>query len=87
MNLALLEDGLIVMIIGMGTVFIFLTIMIWAMDLNGRVLQIINSSLRKCLLKRKLLRKMRRVIMMKKLHLQLPVQWQQQERNRLLKEG
>ena len=42
MNLALLEDGLIVMIIGMGTVFIFLTIMIWAMDLNGRVLQIIN---------------------------------------------
>ena len=36
MNLALLEDGLIVMIIGMGTVFIFLTIMIWAMDLNGR---------------------------------------------------
>ena len=88
MNLALLEDGLIVMIIGMGTVFIFLTIMIWAMDLNGRVLQIINKFfLRKCLLKRKLLRKMRRVIMMKKLHLQLPVQWQQQERNRLLKEG
>ena len=43
MNLALLEDGLIVMIIGMGTVFIFLTIMIWAMDLNGRVLQIINK--------------------------------------------
>ena len=40
MNLALLEDGLIVMIIGMGTVFIFLTIMIWAMDLNGRVLQL-----------------------------------------------
>ena len=34
MNLALLEDGLIVMIIGMGTVFIFLTIMIWAMDLK-----------------------------------------------------
>ena len=33
MDLALLEDGFIVMIIGMGTVFVFLSIMIFAMHL------------------------------------------------------
>ena len=43
MNLALLEDGLIVMIIGMGTVFVFLSIMIFAMHLNGKVLQVLNK--------------------------------------------
>ena len=43
MNFALLEDGLIVMIIGMGTVFVFLSIMIFAMHLNGKVLQVLNK--------------------------------------------
>ena len=35
MDLALLEDGFIVMIIGMGTVFV--------MHLNGKVLQVLNK--------------------------------------------
>ena len=43
MDLALLEDGFIVMIIGMGTVFVFLSIMLFAMHLNGKVLQVLNK--------------------------------------------
>lgn len=43
MDLTLLKDGIFVMIIGMGTVFIFLSIMIVAMNLNGKVLKIINK--------------------------------------------
>ena len=43
MDLALLEDGFIVMIIGMGTVFVFLSIMIFAMHLNGKVQQVLNK--------------------------------------------
>ena len=43
MDFALLEDGFIVMIIGMGTVFVFLSIMIFAMHLNGKVLQVLNK--------------------------------------------
>ena len=43
MDLALLEDGFIVMIIGMGTVFVLLSIMIFAMHLNGKVLQVLNK--------------------------------------------
>lgn len=43
MDIALLEDGFIVMIIGMGTVFVFLSIMIFAMHLNGKVLQVLNK--------------------------------------------
>ena len=43
MDLALLEDGFIVMIIGMGTVFVFLSIVIFAMHLNGKVLQVLNK--------------------------------------------
>ena len=43
MDLALLEDGFIVMIIGMGKVFVFLSIMIFAMHLNGKVLQVLNK--------------------------------------------
>lgn len=43
MDLMLLKDGFFVMVIGMGTVFIFLTIMIWVMQLNGKLLQIINK--------------------------------------------
>ena len=31
------------MIIGMGTVFVFLSIMIFAMHLNGKVLQVLNK--------------------------------------------
>ena len=43
MNLTLLEDGIFVMIIGMGTVFIFLTVMICIMYLNGKVLKFVNK--------------------------------------------
>ena len=43
MDLALLEDGFIVMIIGMGTVFVFLSIMIFAMHQIGKVLQVLNK--------------------------------------------
>ena len=43
MNATLWNDALLVMIIGMGTVFVFLTVMIWAMDLNGKVLQFVNK--------------------------------------------
>ena len=43
MDIALLEDGFIVMIIGMGTVIVFLSIMIFAMHLNGKVLQVLNK--------------------------------------------
>ncbi len=43
MDLSLLKDGIYVMCIGMGTVFIFLTIMICAMYLNNKVLIIVNK--------------------------------------------
>ena len=43
MNATLWNDALLVMIIGMGTVFVFLTVMIWVMDLNGKVLQFVNK--------------------------------------------
>ena len=43
MNATLWNDALLVMIIGMGTVFVFLTVMIWAMDFNGKVLQFVNK--------------------------------------------
>ena len=43
MDISLWKDALFVMVIGMGTVFVFLTVMIWAMDLNGKVLQLVNK--------------------------------------------
>ena len=41
MDLSLLKEGAIIMVIGMGTVFIFLTIMIFAMNINELVLKFI----------------------------------------------
>ena len=43
MDATLWKDALFVMVIGMGTVFVFLTVMIWAMDFNGKVLQFVNK--------------------------------------------
>lgn len=43
MDLTLFKEGFVVMIIGMGTVFIFLTIMIWVMNLNSHILKIVNK--------------------------------------------
>ena len=43
MNATLWNDALLVMIIGMGTVFVLLTVMIWAMDFNGKVLKFVNK--------------------------------------------
>lgn len=42
MDFTLLEDGFFVMIIGMSTVFVFLTVMIWVMYLNGYILKFVN---------------------------------------------
>lgn len=41
MDLSLLKEGAIIMVIGMGTVFIFLTIMIFAMNINEFFLKFI----------------------------------------------
>lgn len=43
MDITLLKEGFIVMVIGMGTVFFFLTIMIYAMKLNDIVLAFIGK--------------------------------------------
>ena len=43
MDLTLLKEGAIIMAIGMGTVFIFLTIMIAAMNINEAVLKFIGK--------------------------------------------
>ena len=41
MDLTLLKEGAIVMAIGMGTVFVFLIIMIYAMNINEIILKFI----------------------------------------------
>ena len=44
MEISLLKEGLFVMIIGMGTVFIFLSVMILIMHLNSFIMQkVINK--------------------------------------------
>lgn len=43
MDITLLKEGIIIMVIGMGTVFFFLTIMIYAMRLNEIVLKFVNK--------------------------------------------
>ena len=43
MESVLLEDAVFIMVIGMGTVFIFLTILIGAMNLNEKILKIISK--------------------------------------------
>ncbi len=43
MDLTLLKEGFVVMVIGMGTVFVFLTIMIWVMNFNSKILKIVNK--------------------------------------------
>lgn len=43
METTLLNDGVFIMVIGMGTVFVFLTILIGAMNLNEKILKFINK--------------------------------------------
>lgn len=43
MDLSLLKEGFFVMVIGMGTVFAFLSIMIFAMNINSYILKILNK--------------------------------------------
>lgn len=43
MDLTLLKEGAIIMVIGMGTVFVFLTIMICAMNINELVLKFVGK--------------------------------------------
>ncbi len=40
---SLLQDGVIVMFIGMGFVFIFLIIMVWTMNITARVIEKLNN--------------------------------------------
>ena len=42
MDTTLLKEGIIIMVIGMGTVFFFLTIMIGAMNINEIVLKFVG---------------------------------------------
>ena len=43
MDMTLLKEGIIIMVIGMGTVFFFLTIMIGAMNINKKVLKFVGK--------------------------------------------
>ncbi len=42
-NLSLLKDGMVIMTLGMGFVFLFLVIMVYAMDLMAAVIKKINN--------------------------------------------
>ncbi len=43
MDSTLLKDGVVIMAIGMGTVFVFLVVMIYVMELNSKVLRYISK--------------------------------------------
>ena len=43
MDLTLLKEGTVIMIMGMGTVFLFLVIMIATMHLNEKILAFVNK--------------------------------------------
>ena len=43
MDLALLKEGVVITVLGMGTVFLFLTLMIFAMRINEFVLKFVNK--------------------------------------------
>ena len=42
-NISLFEDGMIIMLIGMGFVFLFLVIMVYAMNIMALVIKKINN--------------------------------------------
>lgn len=42
-SLALLQDGIAIMLIGMGVVFAFLTIMVYVMDFNAVLIKKLNK--------------------------------------------
>ena len=43
MNTELLKDGCLLMIIGMGFVFVFIQLMVWFMQINAKVIGWINK--------------------------------------------
>jgi sodium pump decarboxylase gamma subunit len=43
MNIELLKDGCLLMLIGMGFVFVFIQLMVWFMQLNAKIIEIINK--------------------------------------------
>lgn len=43
MDLTLLKEGFFIMVIGMGTVFVFLIIMIYAMEISSAVLKVVGK--------------------------------------------
>lgn len=43
MDLELLKEGSLIMVIGMGTVFFFLVVMIFAMETSAKVLKFVNK--------------------------------------------
>ena len=43
MDLALFKEGIVITVLGMGTVFLFLTLMIFAMEINEFVMRFVNK--------------------------------------------
>lgn len=43
MNQELFKDGCLIMLIGMGSVFIFIQLMVWFMQINTKIIEIINK--------------------------------------------
>ncbi len=74
MDLTLFKEGFVVMVIGMGTVFVFLTIMIWVMNLNSYILKIVNKYFPEELPVDKTISKRNLLLTMKKLHWLLQLQ-------------
>ena len=43
MDITLLKEATIIMVMGMGTVFFFLVVMIWSMNINEKVLKFVSK--------------------------------------------
>ena len=43
MNQELFKDGCLIMLIGMGSVFIFIQLMVWFMQINTKIIEFINK--------------------------------------------
>ncbi len=43
MSLELLKEGFLVLLIGMGFVYVFIAIMIWVMNISAKIMKFINK--------------------------------------------